>query len=38
MTQPLVLLAGEGRRYLGTEIDPERHAQALALIAQARTP
>jgi hypothetical protein len=31
-----VLLAGEGRRYLGTEIDPERHAAALALLAQVR--
>jgi len=29
-----VLVAGEGRRYLGTEIDPERHAGALSLIAQ----
>lgn len=24
-----VVLAGEGRRYLGTELDPERHAKAL---------
>jgi N6-adenosine-specific RNA methylase IME4 len=31
-----VLLAGEGRRYMGTEIDPERHTAATALIAQAR--
>ncbi|MDX5318864.1 MAG: site-specific DNA-methyltransferase, partial [Actinomycetes bacterium] len=31
-----VLVAGEGRRYLGTEIDPERHAGAMALIAQRR--
>lgn len=31
-----VILAGGGRRYLGTEIDPERHAAALALIAQVR--
>ena len=31
-----VLLAGGGRRYLGTEIDPERHAAALALLAQVR--
>lgn len=29
-----VLLAGGGRRYLGTEIDPERHAQALDLLAR----
>jgi len=28
-----VLLAGGGRRYLGTEIDPERHADALEQIA-----
>ena len=26
--------AGEGRRYVGAEIDPERHAGALALLAQ----
>ena len=26
----------EGRRYLGAEIDPERHAAALSLLAQAR--
>ncbi len=32
-----VLLAGEGRRYIGAEIDPERHASALSLLAQART-
>ena len=31
-----VLLAGEGRRYLGAEISPERHASALSLIAQVR--
>ena len=31
-----VLLAGEGRRYVGAEIDPERHQQALSLLAQAR--
>ena len=31
-----VVLAGGGRRYLGTEIDPERHSQALALVAQVR--
>ncbi len=31
-----VLLAGEGRRYLGTEIDPGRHADALGLLAQVR--
>jgi len=31
-----VLLAGEGRRYMGTEIDPERHAGACALVAQTR--
>lgn len=28
--------AGAGRRYLGTEIDPKRHAEAEALIAQVR--
>jgi hypothetical protein len=27
----------EGRRYLGAEIDPRRHAQAMALLAQVRT-
>lgn len=31
-----VLLAGGSRRYLGTEIDPERHRQAMSLIAQVR--
>ena len=31
-----VLLAGDGRQYVGAEIDPERHAAALALLAQAR--
>lgn len=31
-----VLLAGEGRRYVGAEIDPQRHRDALALIAQVR--
>lgn len=31
-----VLLAGEGRRYVGAEIDPERHQQAMALLAQVR--
>lgn len=31
-----VLLAGEGRRYVGAEIDPERHAAALSLLAQVR--
>lgn len=31
-----VLLAGEGRRYVGAEIDPKRHAGALALLAQVR--
>jgi hypothetical protein len=31
-----VLLAGGGRRYLGAEIDPERHASALSLLAQVR--
>lgn len=31
-----VLLAGEGRRYVGAEIDPERHAAALALLAGVR--
>lgn len=29
-----VLLAGGGRRYLGTEIDPERHGQALDLLSR----
>lgn len=33
-----VLLAGGGRRYLGTEIDPDRYAAALSLIAQVRIP
>lgn len=32
-----VMLAGEGRRYLGAEINPQRHADALALLAQVRT-
>lgn len=32
-----VLLAGEGRRYVGAEINPQRHADALALLAQVRT-
>lgn len=31
-----VLLAGQGRRYIGAEIDPERHSHALGLIAQVR--
>jgi hypothetical protein len=31
-----VMLAGEGRRYLGAEINPKRHAQALGLLAQVR--
>ncbi len=31
-----VMLAGEGRRYIGAEIDPERHQQALSLLAQVR--
>lgn len=31
-----VLRAGEGRRYVGAEVDPERHAAALSLIAQER--
>lgn len=31
-----VMRAGEGRRYIGAEIDPDRHEQALALLAQAR--
>jgi hypothetical protein len=31
-----VILAGEGRRYVGAEISPERHGQALALLAQVR--
>lgn len=29
-----VARAGEGRRYIGAEIDPERHAAALSLLAQ----
>jgi hypothetical protein len=29
-----VLVAGEGRRYVGAEIDPGRHAEAIASIAQ----
>ena len=31
-----VLRAGEGRRYLGAEIDPERHARAMSAIAMER--
>lgn len=31
-----VMLAGEGRTYIGAEIDPERHAHALSLLAQVR--
>lgn len=31
-----VILAGEGRRYVGSEIDPERHRAALGLLAQVR--
>lgn len=31
-----VILAGGGRRYLGTEISPERYAAALSLLAQVR--
>jgi hypothetical protein len=31
-----VLLAGEGRRYIGAEIDPERHAGALARASRCR--
>lgn len=31
-----VLLAGEGRRYIGAEIDPDRHAQAMSLLTQVR--
>lgn len=31
-----VILAGDGRRYLGAEIDPERHRAALSLLAQVR--
>lgn len=31
-----VLMAGEGRRYLGAEVSPQRRAQALALVAQRR--
>lgn len=30
-----VAMAGEGRRYLGAEIDPERHATALAMVRRA---
>jgi DNA modification methylase len=30
-----VVLAGEGRRYIGAEIDPERHATALAMVRRA---
>ncbi len=30
------LSAGEGRRYVGAEVDPKRHAAALALLAQHR--
>jgi hypothetical protein len=33
-----VLLAGGGRRYLGTELAPDRHAAALGLLAQVRSP
>lgn len=33
-----VLVAGEDRTYLGAEIDPERHAGALSLLAQWRPP
>lgn len=32
-----VLAAGEGRRYLGSEIDPQRHAIAVGLTAQRRS-
>lgn len=32
------LLAGEGRRYVGAELDAKRHADALSLCAQARVP
>lgn len=31
-----VILAGEGRRYLGTEIDPARHAEAVGALATVR--
>ena len=31
-----VLLAGDGRRYVGAEIDPERHGAALAAVARCR--
>lgn len=31
-----VILAGGGRRYVGAEIDPDRHAEALANIARVR--
>lgn len=37
-TAEAVLLAGEGRRFLGTELKAERYAQALSLLAQVRTP
>ena len=30
-----VVMAGEGRRYIGAEIDPERHASACARVAAA---
>lgn len=30
------LLAGEGRRYVGAELSPERHSAALSLLAQMR--
>lgn len=33
-----VMLAGGGRRYLGTELSPERHAAAMALLAQVSSP
>lgn len=36
-TAEAVLRSGVGRTYLGAEIDPERHAGALGLLAQVRT-
>ena len=30
-----VVMAGEGRRYVGAEIDPDRHATALAMVRRA---
>jgi tRNA/tmRNA/rRNA uracil-C5-methylase (TrmA/RlmC/RlmD family) len=30
-----VVMAGEGRRYIGAEIDEDRHAAALAIVRRA---